>query len=363
MDNTMIQRDLNGVVADQPSAERANIAFELEKKLIGLKQTVARNFLEIGKVLKQIRDDGLFQDLGYSTTTEWLKSPEISLSERWAWAAISIYETFVEKLKMDFEEVAKIDYSKLYEISSLVRNNPEDAEKWIDAAKSMRKIDLRREIQEHKISEQEKLVVPTPENNSIMLGDAITNLLSMKSNTVDAVITDPPQGEGDFHMRWISQAYRVLSENGSLVVMTNKQNLLKIASVMDSLNLKLVNTIAWVFEPENVTVERINPAHNLILWASKGIPQCNTRDVTTDVWQIKPTHKFDHPEEKPEELLEKLIELATHPSQVVLDPFIGSGTTMVVAKKLGRQYRGVEISEFWYKIALERTLKYDKLPL
>ena len=168
-----------------------------------------------------------------------------------------------------------------------------------------------------------------------MLGDAITNLLPMKSNTVDAVITDPPHGEGDFHMRWISQAYRVLSENGSLVVMTNKQNLLKIASVMDSLNLKLVNTIAWVFEPENVTVERINPAHNLILWVSKGTPQCNTRDVTTDVWQIKPTHKFDHPEEKPEELLEKLIELVTHPSQVVLDPFIGSGTTMVVAKKLG----------------------------
>lgn len=355
-----IRQELNGVANPSlPTEERANVAYSLEKGLLNLKRGVAKNFLMMGKVLKEIRDNGYYKELGYDSVSEWLRSPDISLSERWSLSAISIYDTFVNKLDMSFDEVAEIDYSKLYEINSIVKRDPDNAEKWIDAARSMRKVDLIRELQEHRLEERAKLIEPSKKDNNIVLGDAITNLLAMPDDSVDAIITDPPDGdELEFHSRWIQQSYRILKPEGSLVVMCTVKNLLQIASALK--DFRLVHTIAWTFDPDNVSVQRLNNAHNLILWVDKGKSVCNVKDVTTDVWQIEQSHEFNHPAEKPEELLERIIELTTLPNQIILDPFLGSGTTAVVADKMERQYRGVEISEFWYKITLERILNNGK---
>jgi site-specific DNA-methyltransferase (adenine-specific) len=66
-------------------------------------------------------------------------------------------------------------------------------------------------------------------------------------------------------------------------------------------------------------------------------------------WWIWP-----HPTQKPEKLLAKIILAATNPGDVVLDPFLGSGTTAVVAKKLGRRYVGVEIDRNYAGLAMKR---------
>jgi len=62
----------------------------------------------------------------------------------------------------------------------------------------------------------------------------------------------------------------------------------------------------------------------------------------------------DHPTQKPEKLLAKIILASSHPGQLVFDPFLGSGTTSVVAKKLGRRYVGVEIDEMYSCLAEKR---------
>ena len=68
-------------------------------------------------------------------------------------------------------------------------------------------------------------------------------------------------------------------------------------------------------------------------------------DLTVPFWSMP--ENTDHPTQKPEKLLAKIILASSNPGDVVFDPFLGSGTTSVVAKKLGRQYVGVELDEIY----------------
>ena len=67
----------------------------------------------------------------------------------------------------------------------------------------------------------------------------------------------------------------------------------------------------------------------------------------------------EHPTQKPEKLIAKLILASCPPSGIVMDPFLGSGTTSVVAKKLGRHYIGIEKEEYYSIIAEKRLLMAD----
>ena len=75
-------------------------------------------------------------------------------------------------------------------------------------------------------------------------------------------------------------------------------------------------------------------------------------DLTVPFWSM--AENTDHPTQKPEKLLAKVILASSNPGDIVLDPFLGSGTTAVVAKKLGRQFIGVEIDEEYCLMALKR---------
>ena len=68
----------------------------------------------------------------------------------------------------------------------------------------------------------------------------------------------------------------------------------------------------------------------------------------------------DHPTQKPEKLIAKLVLASSRPGDIVLDPFVGSGTTCVVAKKLGRHYLGIEIDEEYCLWAAKRLTRADK---
>lgn len=75
-------------------------------------------------------------------------------------------------------------------------------------------------------------------------------------------------------------------------------------------------------------------------------------DLTVPFWSMP--ENTDHPTQKPEKLLAKIILASSNPGDVVLDPFLGSGTTSVVAKKLGRHYVGIEIDETYCCLAEKR---------
>jgi site-specific DNA-methyltransferase (adenine-specific) len=75
-------------------------------------------------------------------------------------------------------------------------------------------------------------------------------------------------------------------------------------------------------------------------------------DLTVPFWSMP--ENTDHPTQKPEKLLAKIILSSTNPGDLVLDPFLGSGTTSVVAKKLGRRYTGIERDETYCLLAEKR---------
>jgi site-specific DNA-methyltransferase (adenine-specific) len=75
-------------------------------------------------------------------------------------------------------------------------------------------------------------------------------------------------------------------------------------------------------------------------------------DITVPFWSMP--ENTDHPTQKPEKLVAKLLLASSNPADVVLDPFLGSGTTSVVAKKLGRRYVGIEIDEGYCCLAEKR---------
>lgn len=75
-------------------------------------------------------------------------------------------------------------------------------------------------------------------------------------------------------------------------------------------------------------------------------------DITVPFWSMP--ENTDHPTQKPEKLMAKIILASSLPGQLVFDPFLGSGTTSVVAKKLGRQYVGIEIDEMYCCLAEKR---------
>lgn len=83
-------------------------------------------------------------------------------------------------------------------------------------------------------------------------------------------------------------------------------------------------------------------------------------DVTIPFWSMP--ENTDHPTQKPEKLIAKLVLASSHPSDFILDPFLGSGTTAVVAKKLGRRYCGIELNQEYCCWALKRLAVADADP-
>jgi site-specific DNA-methyltransferase (adenine-specific) len=85
------------------------------------------------------------------------------------------------------------------------------------------------------------------------------------------------------------------------------------------------------------------------------------------VWSILPPRKDEkllgkHPTQKPVELLERIVLAASRPGDVVLDPFSGSGTTGIAARRLGRRYIGIELSPEYADLAVDRLLADGKDP-
>jgi site-specific DNA-methyltransferase (adenine-specific) len=81
-------------------------------------------------------------------------------------------------------------------------------------------------------------------------------------------------------------------------------------------------------------------------------------DLTVPFWSMP--ENTDHPTQKPEKLVAKIILASSQPGQVILDPFLGSGTTAVVAKKLGRRFIGIELDQDYCCLAAKRLALAEK---
>lgn len=103
------------------------------------------------------------------------------------------------------------------------------------------------------------------------------------------------------------------------------------------------------------------PRYEVIIFATKGrfeLPGKRPDDLIACA--KVGNQNLTHPNEKPVELLEQLIEATTTPGALILDPFAGSGSTLAAAAKTGRKYIGIEIDEHYSHLAATRAAEYQK---
>ena len=187
-----------------------------------------------------------------------------------------------------------------------------------------------------------------------------------------------------------SECKRVLKDNGSAWINIKNRCIDGVVVppfwIQDYFqDMYLKNLIIWNFDWGGSTNKRFSPRYEFVFWFVKNkkqytfnlddvkIPALNYRPDRyksqmknpTDVWRISMVsgnfeERTSHPAQYPEELIERIVLAGTNPGEIVLDPFMGSGTSAVVAKKLGRHYLGYEIEEEYCHIAEERIKKKKK---
>ena len=257
--------------------------------------------------------------------------------------------------------------------------------------------------------------------NRLLVGDCLKSLAKVPEGSVDLVFADPPfnigyeydvyhdeRGTDDYLAwaeKWLAAANRVLSPTGSFFLAIGDEYVAEHKVRLDALGLTLRNWIVWHYTFGVNCTKKFNRSHAHILYYTKhsrdftfnpdGIRVPSARMTTyadrranpvgklpDDTWVLRPqetTEHFQpesdtwyvsrvcgtfkertgHPCQMPEAVLERIIRVATNAGEVVLDPFAGSGTTLAVAKKLGRRFLGCELSEDYAAAIRERLAKIE----
>ena len=248
--------------------------------------------------------------------------------------------------------------------------------------------------------------------NKIINGDCIEKLKKIPDKSFDLIFADPPynlqigkklcrpdnskvNGVKDkwdrfknfehydiFCKEWLGECKRVLKDNGAIWIIGSYHNIFRIGYHIQNMGYWILNDVIWKKNNPmpNFRGTRFTNAHETLIWASKNknskytfnyqslkclnddlqmrsdwtLPICNGSE------RVKKDGKKVHSTQKPESLLHRILLASTNKGDFVLDPFLGSGTTAVVAKKMGRNYFGIEKEKKYFKVAkqrLEKTIK------
>ncbi len=243
--------------------------------------------------------------------------------------------------------------------------------------------------------------------NKLFLGDTFEILPVLKDESVDLIFIDPPyfmQTEGNlirsegtffdgineewdkfgsfeeydnFTIKYLKEIKRIMKKNASLWIIGSFQNIYRIGNILQNLGFWIINDIIWKKSnpTPNFKGTRFTNSHETLLWVVKNKNAKYTFNYKTmkylnggkqmgSVWEIpicagkervKTNGKKAHPSQKPEKLLENIILATSKPKDVVLDPFMGVGTTPAIAKRLGRKYVGIEKEKKYFDLAKKRV--------
>ncbi len=242
--------------------------------------------------------------------------------------------------------------------------------------------------------------------NRIINGESLEVLKKIPSKTFDLVFADPPYnmqiGEklkrpdnskvngvndkwdqflnfkhyDEFSKEWLKECKRILKDNGSMWVIGTYHNIFRLGYHIQNLNYWILNDVIWRKNNPmpNFKGTRFTNAHETLIWASKSkkskytfnyqslkclnddlqmrsdwtLPICNGKE------RLKKNGKKIHSTQKPEALLHRIILASTNKGDLICDPFIGTGTSAVVAKKLGRKFFGIEKDKKYFSAANKR---------
>ena len=215
--------------------------------------------------------------------------------------------------------------------------------------------------------------------NSLIHGDALTVLRQMEDECIDFIITDPPYGIGFQSNRprsknpkavkskiandktpfiwWLYDAQRVLKDGGGCLCFSRWDVQQVFIDAMKIAGFTVKSVVIWdrMVHGMGDLKATFAPRHDTCIFAVKGAYAFQDgRPVDVIQSQRLDGAKLTHPNEKPVDLMRRLIESTTKPNDLILDPFAGSGTTLVAALQSGRRYVGVEISPEHYATAQRR---------
>jgi site-specific DNA-methyltransferase (adenine-specific) len=235
----------------------------------------------------------------------------------------------------------------------------------------------------------------------IFQGDCLDILAAIPESCVDLIFADPPyflsnngitchagrmvsvnKGQWDvsrgaeanheFNRAWLAACQRVLKPNGTIWVSGTSHVIHPVGFAMQQLGFKLLNDISWVKPnpPPNLSCRYFTHATETIIWSArdkKSRHKFNYRHMKEiaggkqmkSVWQILPPDKSEkrhgkHPTQKPVALLERILLAASDEGDLVLDPFLGGGTTLLSALRLRRQAYGCELDIESIDLSLRR---------
>lgn len=218
----------------------------------------------------------------------------------------------------------------------------------------------------------------------IINSDAILEMKKMASNSIDLIVADPPYNLGkdygndsdskdfenyiSFTKEWTTEAKRILKPTGTMYVFMGFRFVSYLYQILErDQKLNFNNWICWHYTQGIGKKKGFSPRHDDILMFTKSkdftfnlddikIPQKFYRSVNNmrganpgDVWEFSHVHycnenRQNHPTQKPEGLIERLILASSNEEELVLDPFSGSGTTLRVSQQLNRNCIGIEIN-------------------
>ena len=242
--------------------------------------------------------------------------------------------------------------------------------------------------------------------NKIINGDSLEELKKIPGETFDVIFADPPynlqlknhltrpdrskvsavndkwdqfesfQKYDEFSISWLKECKRILKKNGTIWVIGSYHNIFRLGKAMQDLGFWILNDVIWNKNNPmpNFRGTRFTNAHETLIWASKNekskytfnyqslkclnddlqmrsnwnLPICNGLE------RLKKNGKKVHSTQKPESLLHRVLLASSNKGDIILDPFLGSGTSATVAKKLGRNYFGIEKDKKYFKAAEQR---------
>ena len=242
--------------------------------------------------------------------------------------------------------------------------------------------------------------------NKIINGDSLEELKKIPDETFDLIFADPPynlqlknklirpdrskvdavndkwdkfenfQSYDNFTIGWLKECKRLLKKNGTIWIIGSYHNIFRVGSKIQDLRFWILNDVIWNKNNPmpNFRGTRFTNAHETLIWASKNkdskytfnyqslkclnddlqmrstwnLPICNGKE------RLKHKGKKIHSTQKPESLHYRIILSSSNKNDYILDPFLGSGTTAVVAKKLGRIFYGIEKEKTYFEAANKR---------
>lgn len=209
------------------------------------------------------------------------------------------------------------------------------------------------------------------QENTIIHGDSLTVLRQMEAERVDAIITDPPYGI-DYHTKgtgasiqndkapfiwFLYDAFRVLKPGGTLLCFTRWDVEQTFIDAIKLAGFQVKSEVVWdkVYHGMGDCKAQFAPTHENVVFAIKGkfsFPGHRPNDVVS--FKKLSSSQMIHPTEKPVGLLASLITSVTKPGDLILDPFAGSGSALVAAKKTGRRFIGIELDDKYFEKAQRR---------